>query len=297
VSKYISILSLLTSLFSGRKSAGISSPKKSQLSPSGSPVPDDHDAWLAYWTSMNQPWRREPEIDTKRQEELSKCHDIVPDIKKGIFPFKEMELCRADIEWLLATYGFVASGDACCPIRRKRSERNGLDLRGANLRKVDLTGLPLSHMLGGLDWNNEFVLLSLTPAQFDEAGVHLEGAFISNTHLDGAIMGGAYLEEADLTGAYLRGADLSEADLEGANLFAAHLEGAYLPLTNLKKTNLTAAYLQGTQLFLAHLEGASLQYAHLEGATLIDAHLQGAALRYAQLEGADRTEERLGAGA
>lgn len=63
-------------------------------------------AWEAYWESQGQSWRTEAEIDKKRQEQLAHHRAIVPDIKKGIFPFKNVEpkLIRADIEWLLATH-------------------------------------------------------------------------------------------------------------------------------------------------------------------------------------------------
>src|SRR5258708_4006284 len=68
------------------------------------PTTDDREAWKAYWKEQGQPWRTEPEIDEKRQEELTRCRAIVPDIEKGIYPFRGMVLNRADIEWLLATH-------------------------------------------------------------------------------------------------------------------------------------------------------------------------------------------------
>src|SRR5438309_1285660 len=112
------------------------------------PSPEDTEGWKAYWQAQGQPWRTMPEIDTKRQEELAQCRKIAPDIEKGIYPFKGMKLSRADVEWLLATHengrGPVDWSD------ESQRQRDGLDLRGADLRKVNLSGLPLARMRGGL---------------------------------------------------------------------------------------------------------------------------------------------------
>src|SRR5512135_2020896 len=66
--------------------------------------PRSAEDWRKLWQAKGFPWRTEPEIDVKRQEELSKRRTIVPDIEKGIYPFKGMKLSRADVEWLLATH-------------------------------------------------------------------------------------------------------------------------------------------------------------------------------------------------
>src|SRR5437763_4829986 len=93
-------------------------------------------------------WRTEPEIDTERQKFLSERLAINPDIQRGIYPFKDVKLNRADIEWLLMTHegghGPVDWND----IRQRN--RVGLDLRGADLRHVDLRNLPLTRMRSGL---------------------------------------------------------------------------------------------------------------------------------------------------
>ena len=68
------------------------------------PTTDDRTAWGVYWQEQNQPWRTEPEISPRRQAELEKRRALVPDVKKGIYPFKGMKLDRADVEWLLATH-------------------------------------------------------------------------------------------------------------------------------------------------------------------------------------------------
>src|SRR5262249_56833989 len=99
------------------------------------PAGRDRDAWHTYWDALGQPWRSEPEIDLKRQAELARRRAVVPDIEKGIYPFREMKLSRADVEWLLATHQNVSG-----PIdwdEEDQRKREGLDLRGANLHQVD----------------------------------------------------------------------------------------------------------------------------------------------------------------
>ncbi len=49
-------------------------------------------------------WRTEPEIDGERQQFLRQRLMIVPDIQQGIYPFKDVRLSRADVEWLLITH-------------------------------------------------------------------------------------------------------------------------------------------------------------------------------------------------
>src|SRR3989442_9373931 len=75
-------------------------------------------------------WRTEPGIDTERQKFLADCLAITPDIQQGIYPFKDIKLTRADIEWLLITHeggrGPVDWNDV------QQRSRIGLDLRGAH---------------------------------------------------------------------------------------------------------------------------------------------------------------------
>ncbi|MBV9259112.1 MAG: hypothetical protein JO215_13945, partial [Ktedonobacteraceae bacterium] len=61
-------------------------------------------AWIHYWQEQGQPWRTEPEIDLDRQAFLSMQRMITPDIERGRYPFKDIKLGRADIEWLLVTH-------------------------------------------------------------------------------------------------------------------------------------------------------------------------------------------------
>src|SRR6266849_4168512 len=196
---------------------------------------DDDRAWLAYWEEQHQPWRTEPEIDVGRQQYLEE-HLTVKEREWERYPFKDIVLDRADVEWLLANY---ADGrrfaEQSYQLLHKRS---GVDLRGVDLRKVDLHGLPLQ----GVDLYN----------------AHLEGTDLREVHLERANLSAAYLQDAYLYNAYLEDAYLSEAHLERADLSEAHLE----------RTNLKGANLEGADLRAAHLEGADLSEAHLEGGNL-----------------------------
>src|SRR5260221_721814 len=212
------------------------------------PTTDDRTAWGVYWQEQNQPWRTEPEISPRRQAELEKRRALVPDVKKGIYPFKGMKLDRADVEWLLATYagGPVKWND------EKEREREGLDVRGADLQYANLHRLPLTRLRGGLTFDE---WLKATEEQRSSAVVLMRGAKLSEVQLEGA----------NLSGAQLEGADLSEAQLEGANLSGAQLKGGDLSYAQLRE-----AYLKGAQLERANLSGAQLKGADLRNVILGD---------------------------
>lgn len=198
----------------------MSGSEQAQLQPP--PATRDSAAWQTYWEAQGQPWRTEPEIDAGRQAYLTTRLSITPDLDQGIYPFKDIKLQRADVEWLLATHE-GGRGPVDCYDERQRGRR-GIDLRGADLQQVDLHHLPLSHMLGGLDWKER----NRTPERRGMAAVHLEGAILSWAHLEGAELYMAHLEKADLYMAHLEGASLRKAHLEGASLRLAHLEGVSL---------------------------------------------------------------------
>ncbi len=230
------------------------------------PSNDDHAAWLAYWQEQNQPWRTEPEISPERRAELEKRRALVPDIEKGIYPFKGMKLDRADVEWLLATH----EGGPVNWSNEKEREREGLDVRGADLQQADLHQLPLTRLRGGLT--------------FDEWGKAPE----EQRNLAVVLMRGT-----NLSGAQLQGANLRRAQLEEANLRWAQLEGAHLSWAQLQGAILYRAYLKGAHLRGAQLEGADLSEAQLEGADLSGAQLKGAILRNVILGDKQRIGPRL----
>ena len=190
-------------------------------------------------------WRTEPEIEVARQEQLTRCLATAPDIQRGIYPFKGMKLSRADVKWLLVTY--ENEGDP----KARGDERNhrGLDLRGADLRYVDLHGLPLARLRGSLtreEWEDA------TAEQRAAAAVLLTGADLSEAHL----------EEAELIGVDLEKVSLHEAHLEKAHLVRAHLERAFLARAHLEEADLSEVRLQG-----ATLRGSHLEQAYLSGGT------------------------------
>lgn len=252
--------------------------ERQEAASSPPPDGDDREAWRAFWQAAGQPWRTEPEVSEARRRELARRRDIRPDIARGIYPFAAQRLSRADVEWLLATHeggrGPVEWSD---PAQRPR---DGLDLRGADLHDVDLSGLPLARLRGGLPedaWRN-------APAeQLAAARLHLERAILTGAHLEGALLEGAHLEGAKLGVAHLEDANLSFALLEGAYLSEAHLEGA----------SLVGASLAGANLNDAHLDGAVLRHADLSGAELFAAHLEGAKLRDATLAGKRLSDDDL----
>src|SRR5262249_34426049 len=124
--------------------------------PAPATAPDDRD-WLAYWRTLGQPWRTEPEISPERHRVPAARRALQPDIMQGSYPFggRELALTRADVEWLLVTHE-----EGCGPVNwadPAQRTREGLDLRGADLSGVDLHGLPLASLRGGLvedEWRN-----------------------------------------------------------------------------------------------------------------------------------------------
>jgi hypothetical protein len=180
------------------------------------PTNDDTEAWKAYWMILGQSWRTEPEIDKERQKYLTEMRNIKPDIEQGIYPFRDIKLIRADVEWLLATHengkGPVNWND------EDERQRMGLDFRSADLRHLDLSGLPLANLRAGLTIEEQ---IKTNDKQLNITIVQMEGIKLINAHLEGAILNFAHLEDANLTEAHLEDAELSDAHLERADLFNA----------------------------------------------------------------------------
>jgi Uncharacterized low-complexity proteins len=283
------------------------------------PLSTDRAAWRVYWQQQQQPWRTEPEIDLKRQEELKACLLSPANITQGRYPFKGIQLRRADIECLLATQD---DKHGCYDQEHEQqSSVTGLDLRGADLSShapdaLHLSNLPLAHVRIGLErreWKGWKIADSTA---LSEAAGNMEGIDFFQSHLEGACLAGTSLMAADLRLAHLEGADLRYAHLERANLSGARLEGANLTRANLERVFFTGCQLDNAKLshallsyamffgaqlngaFLvgvqaeetnftgAQLEGADLRKANLKGARFIGANLKGADLTEANLEGA-----------
>ena len=206
------------------------------------PSTDDRSAWRKFWQSQHQPWRTEPEIDQERQHYLAQHLSIKPDIEHGIYAFKDIPLSRADVEWLLINHengrGPVNWGD------ESQRRRDGLDLRGTNLKQVDLSHLPLARMLGGLTWD-----------EWNEA---------SEQQRSNAVV---LMQEANLRGAHLECARFRGAHLEGANLKYSYLEAAQFRYTHLERANLGGAFMDRTDLYRATISDEK----HI-GPSLVDIH-------------------------
>ncbi len=232
-----------------------------------------------YWEARGQPWRREPEIDKERQKFLAERRSITPNRELHIYPFKDIKLDRADVEWLLATHengrGPIDWSD------ESQRDRFGLDLRGADLRSAFLANLPLACM-GRVE--SEIVVefdMRIKPERDDEAIIHLEGAILHDAHLENA--------------------DFTKANLEKAEFLGANLERAIFNYTNLKEAKLCNAILKDAFMWAANLENADLSKAHLEGAVMKYAYLSGANLQGAffdnltRLNGSILSDEENGA--
>lgn len=245
--------------------------------------------WVAHWQTLGQPWRTEQEIDNKRQAYLTKCYAITPDVVQGLYPFKNVKLSRADVEWLIAMYG----NENIDWSDEYQLKWKGLDLRGADLRGIDLSNLSLVRVRGGLTGEE---IGPLTIEHREAAAVHLEKAKLCGAHLEEAYLCGAHLEDANMSDIHIEKADLFLAHLEGTHLLRAHLEGADISRARLEGASLSDAHLEGAHLSEAHMEGVSFSGAHLEGAYLFEAHLEGAYLSDAHLEGAHLFEAHLDKG-
>lgn len=187
------------------------------------PANDDTEAWKAYWIEQGQEWRTEPEIDAERQAFLTERRSITPSIEHGIYPFKDIKLSRADVEWLLITHENGRGPVDWDTVGQWK--RDGVDLRGADLRQANLFDLPLARMRGGLTLQES---REATDEQRSLAAVHLQGAILYTAELQGAI----------LTFAQLQNADLRHAQLQNANLYGARLPNADLRMTDLDHATL-----------------------------------------------------------
>jgi uncharacterized protein YjbI with pentapeptide repeats len=235
--------------------------------------------WRAQWKSLGQDWRWEPLIDVARQNFLAERRSQEINVNDHRYPFKDIFLSRADIEWLLASLD--EQGPVVWTDENQR-ERLGLDLSGAILSRVDLRGLPLARLRGGIGG-----IYNATDDQREAAAVRLDGANLTEAQLEGADLRYAHLERANLSGAYLEGADLSFAHMQRAQLVGARLSGATLSEANLYRANLGGAHLEGADLGKAFLRQADFQRAQLQGADLRNANLEQAILIEANLERAD----------
>lgn len=270
------------------------SEQKTTTAVQGSPAPEGYQSWPAYWEMQGMLWRTEPEIDEQRQRYLAERRPIVPDVVKGIYPFRDVKLDRADVEWLLATHEHEGGQGPVYLHDMNALFMRGLDLRGADLCAADLSNLPLTSLLGGITPNElESLPGSMQQEAIANAAIHFNSATLTDAHLEAAILTGANLERAHLEKAHLEAAMLNEALLSGAVIIYAHLEGSYLIDARLNEVTAFGAHLEGAQLAGAQIQGSRLDNAHLEGALLVQARLEATVLKEAHLEGADLQQAHL----
>jgi uncharacterized protein YjbI with pentapeptide repeats len=216
---------------------------------------EDRKGWEAYWVAHGMPWRTEPEIDEERQYDLAQRRTVQPDVERGIYPFRDEQgpiaLSRADVEWLLAMHESAGLRGPLNWHDPSQWNRAGPDLRGADVRDVDLHGLPLARLRGGLTGAES---LTATDAQRDAAVMRGTRALLYAAHLEGGVLTAAHLEGADLYAAHLEGADLYEAHVEGADLRTASFDGA----SNLNHLRLTDEAGVGPLLRDVHWNGVNL---------------------------------------
>lgn len=200
-------------------------PRKPLRTVKNQPSTSDPAGWRAYLQS--QKWCREPEIADERKQELDRLRKTRANFQSGTFPFGGQKLTRAEVEWLLVTHGDGQGPVNWCD--PDQDKREGLDLRGADLRDVDLSYLPLSKLIGGLPWSD---WRDATVEQRDKAAIRLDNAYMLETHLEGASLRSAHLE-----GAYLR-----YAHFDWAYIRYAHFEGASLRYATLVRANMGGAF-------------------------------------------------------
>jgi uncharacterized protein YjbI with pentapeptide repeats len=252
------------------------------------PLTADSTVWKAFWETQGMDWRTEPEIGEDRQRFLAERRAVTPDIAQGVYPFKDITLTRADVEWLLATHDNGRGPPRWEEVRDKLflATRWGLDLRGADVRGVSLTALPLVRTVAGLPDFETTGTPKQRRDQIEAAAAHFEGADLT----------GAHLERSGLFWAHLEGSTLAAAHLDGAGLWHAHLEGAVLSSATFSNASLADAHLEGASLDGTDLRGAFLgitgfQFGGHEGVVRPGAHLAGADLQAALLDVATGLQE------
>src|SRR5690349_9495362 len=101
------------------------------------PAPQAYNPWPDYWVAQGIPWRTEPEISDERQRYLAERRGVTADVEHDIYPFKDITLDRADVEWLLATHENDGIVGPINPYDETQHNRQGLNLVGARLEDAN----------------------------------------------------------------------------------------------------------------------------------------------------------------
>jgi len=243
-----------------------------QVSTLQCPITSNRYDWKVYWEQQGQPWRTEPEIDIERQKYLAERRYIEPDFQRDIYPFSNIKLNRADIEWLLVTYengrGPVDSRD------ESQRRRKGLDLRDADLSRAFLRFLPL----GGTLLHNTHL------ENADLFYAHLENADIINAHMEGANLNGAHLEEANLYNAFFDSATrLDNVSLSNEKFGAANFTDVHWGDTNLAVIDWSTVSESGDESTARILENTKIAKTDLRSQDMLKGSYKLAARAYRQL--------------
>jgi uncharacterized protein YjbI with pentapeptide repeats len=188
-----------------------------------------------------------------------------------------------------------------------------IDLKGADLSKMDLTGIDLSDATlfsespredkQITDPYGENKVENEVEINVDLRGVDLRQSILREATLRGADLSNATLIWVDLTKADLSatilknticlGATLDETNLRLANLDEVVLQAAHITDVDLNDCRLHKADLSSSRLVRVNLNGAQLEQANLQSAYLAGVSLEQATLRNANLRGATLSEANL----
>lgn len=160
----------------------------------------------------------------------------------------------------------------------------GADLRGADLKRLDLSGINLK---GANLKDADLSGVNLKGADLGEAslwGANLNQANLSNANLKRTDLRWAQMNEATLILANLSGANLTNAQLRKADLTNATFQWAQSVGTLFYEANLTNVYFIGTDLSKANLNQANLYETDLRRINLSQADLVGVKLNKALVE-------------
>ncbi len=210
-------------------------------------------------------------ISDERQNELSRLLTVDVDPSRDIYPFKGIELTREDVVWLLENHP------------------QDLDLRGANLRQVNLSGLTFHRLHGGLTNNEEMQIADQGRREeaVQVAAIQMQGANLRSTRFIEATLNHAHLEGADLTEVRLISCELMHAHLDQARLNAAQIISCHLEYAHLSGGHVIGANFEYVFLSDARADEATFRSTHFEHVQFIESELGFADFRNAYLEYAD----------
>jgi uncharacterized protein YjbI with pentapeptide repeats len=164
------------------------------------------------------------------------------------------------------------------------------DLRNADLQRLDLTGVNLTHaLMTGCNLRDaDLSHANLSRAKLDSAelsatkfiAADLRNADLSHSRLTCAEMQSAWLEsalliDAEMWGVKLTQAKMHEAQLCGASIWEADLQGAQMTHMNLFRATFVKSNLQEVDLSGSDMRLARFSEVDLTGAIITDCYVYG----------------------